>query len=85
MTLTRNLGAVVLALGLAVLVPASLASAKSSGKSADHRQDAAHGHHGGKGGNSADHRHDGAHGHKGHKGGKSGDHKPTTQPTDGAD
>ena len=45
------------------------------GKSAGHRQDAAHGHTGHKGGKSADHRQDAKHGHKGKKGGKSAGHR----------
>ena len=57
---------------LAVSIPASFASAAKGGKSADHRQDAAHGHHGGKGGNSAGHRQDAG---KGKKGGNSADHR----------
>jgi hypothetical protein len=60
---------------LAVGIPASFASAAKGGKSADHRQDATHGHHGGKGGNSADHRQDAAHGHHGGKGGNSAGHR----------
>jgi hypothetical protein len=62
----------VLIAGMAVGIPASFASAAKGGKSADHRQDAAHGHHGGKGGASADHRQDAG---KGKKGGNSADHR----------
>jgi hypothetical protein len=66
--LVRSLLIGALALGL----PASFASAAKGGKSADDRQDAAHGHHGGKGGASADHRQDDG---KGKKGGNSADHR----------
>ena len=68
-------------IAIAVLFVAALSfampqlAAAAEGKSADHRQDAAHGHKGHKGGKSADHRQDGKHGHKGHKGGKSADHR----------